>query len=133
MEKLKRKQLEAFRKSQRAVAILLVQKERIEAQNRGIDGMPKGRGIGDPSGNMAAALADVEWEIRKAKAEYIVQRNAICEWLFANVPANHQHIVISRIVERIPYSTIGKQNGKCKFSARDIVLKYVDTKAKILV
>ena len=133
MEKLKRKQLEDFQRKRQLITELSKRRDEIEDENHSINGMPRSGKVGDPVGNLSAALIDIDIQIEKAVRDYYAARGEIYEWLWANVSAEHQFIVSMRIIDRMAYREIERRVQRSDFWIRDNVLRYIDEMAKEMV
>ena len=130
MEKLKKKDLIMLQKRRKELIFLLNKKDHIEATSRRMDGMPKGNGVSDPAGNLAAARADVYRELYVAYVEWSKETIKMYEWIQENVVEEHRTVVFDRIVSREAYRKIANKVKKSHFWVRDTVLKYVDFNAQ---
>lgn len=133
MEKLKRKQLEDFQHKRQLITELTQRRDEIEDANHSVDGMPRSGKVGDPVGNLSAAIIDADIMLEKAIRDYYAARSEIYEWLWMNVSAEHQFIVSMRIIDRLPYREIERRVLKSDFWIRGNVLRYIDENAKEMV
>lgn len=101
-------------------------KERILTQAKGMDGMPRGYGVGDPTGSLAAAVADIDYEIQVGCAALSAALDMLTERIRQIAPPEAWDILHQRIIAGRSYRQIAETQSIGHVWVRETVKRYCD-------
>ena len=101
-------------------------KERILTQAKGMDGMPRGYNVGDPTGSLAAAVADVDYEIQVGCAALSAALDMLTERIRQIAPTEAWDILHQRIIAGRSYRQIAETQSIGHEWVRQTIKRYCD-------
>ena len=85
--------------------------ERIGSSGKWIDGMPRGSGTGDPTGNLASEIANCKMMISCKEMEIQIQKNRIIRYIDGIDNSVLRQIIFYRCVALKPWNHVAAEIG----------------------